>query len=135
MRTIVKKEKTDQTPKRKIAKDVSLLPHEGELVYKKTDMLSNKTRKSNIDEPVKVMSNSEEKIESSHGSREIITPVAELQDGIIQTKQNAIRQELRKNKLILGGQTFELMLTNFMAQMKENLNIKLERPVTYMYII
>ena len=113
MRTIVQKEKTDQTPKRKIAKDVSLLPHEGELVYKKTDMLSNKTRKSNIGEPVKVVSSSEEQIESSYGSREIITPGAELEDGIIKTKQNAIRQELRKNKLILGGQTFELNVNQF----------------------
>ena len=35
IRTIVQKEKTDQTPKIKFSKDVSLLPHEGELVYKK----------------------------------------------------------------------------------------------------
>ena len=34
IRTVVQKEKTNQTPKIKIAKDVSLLPHEGELVYK-----------------------------------------------------------------------------------------------------
>ena len=135
MRTIVQKEKTDQTPKRKIAKDLSLVPHRGELVYKETDMLSNKARKSNIGEPVKVVSSSEEQIESSYGSREIITPGAELEDGIIKTKQNAIRQELRKNNLILGGKHLSLMLTNFMAQMKDNLNIKLERPITYMYII
>ena len=98
-------------------------------------MLSNKTRKSNIGEPVKVMGSSEEQTESSHGSREIITPGAELEDGIIKTKQNAIQLELRKNKLILGGQTFELNVNQFIAQMKDNLNIKLERPITYMYII
>ena len=76
-------------------------------------MLSNKTRKSNIGEPVKVVSSSEEQIESSYGSREIITPGAELEDGIIKTKKNAIWQELRKNKLILGGQTFELNVNQF----------------------
>ena len=59
------------------------------------------------------MSSSEEQTESSYGSREIITPGAELEDGIIKTKQNAIRQELRKNKLICGGQTFELNVNQF----------------------
>ena len=54
------------------------------------------------------MSSSEEQIESSKGSIEIITPSAELDNGIIKTKQNAIQSELRKNKLMFGGQTFEL---------------------------
>ena len=90
IRNVAQKEKTNQTPKRKIAKDVSLLPHDGELVYKRTDMLYNKTRKSNIGEPIKVVSSSEEQTESSNGSKEIITPGAELEDDIIKTKQNAI---------------------------------------------
>lgn len=76
-------------------------------------MLSNKTRKSNIGELVNVVSSSEEQTESSHGSRENITPGAELEDGIIKTKQNDIRQELSKNKLILGGQKFELNVNQF----------------------
>ena len=59
IRTVVQKEKINQTPKIKMAKDVSLLPDDEELVYKRTDMLTNKTRKSNIGEPVKVMGNSE----------------------------------------------------------------------------
>ena len=102
----MQKEKTNQTPKIKIVKDVCLLPNDEELVYKRIDMLTNRKRKSNIGQPAKVMSNSEEQTESSNSSREIITPRAELEDGIIKTKQNAIRYELRKNKLILGGQTF-----------------------------
>ena len=76
-------------------------------------MLTNKTRKSNIGEHVKVMSSTKEQTESSNGSRELITPGAELEDGIIKTKKNAIRYELRKNKLILGGQTFELNVSHF----------------------
>ena len=66
-------------------------------------MLTGKKKKSNVGQPVKFMSNNEEKSESSHGSREIITPGAELEDGIIKPKQNVIRQELRKNTLICGG--------------------------------
>ena len=87
----MKKEKTNQTPKRKMAKDVSLLPDDEELVYKRTHMLTNKNRKSNIGQSIKVMSSSEEQTKSSNGSWEIITPGVELEDGIIKTKQNAIR--------------------------------------------
>ena len=53
-------------------------------------MLSNKTRKSNIGEPVKVVSSSEEQIESSHGRKEIITPGVELEDDIIKTKKKKL---------------------------------------------
>ena len=83
IRNVVKKEKTNQTPKIKMAKEVSLLPDDEELVYKKTDMLTNKKKKSNLVQPVKVMSSSEEQIESSKGSIEIITPGVELEDDII----------------------------------------------------
>ena len=60
IRTVVQKEKTNQTPKIKMAKGVSLLPDDEELVYKRTDMLTNKKSKSNIGEPVKFMSSNEE---------------------------------------------------------------------------
>ena len=135
IRTIVEKEKRNKTPKRKMAKDISLLANDEELVYQEEDMLTDKKKKSNLGQLVKVMSSSEEQTERSKGSREIITPGAELEDGIIKTKQNTIRSKLKKNKLICGGQTLNLMSANFVGYMKNNLNIKLERHITYMYII
>ena len=59
------------------------------------------------------MSSSEEQIEISKGSIEIITPGAELENGIVKRKQDSIRYELRKNKLVYGGQTFKLNVGQF----------------------
>ena len=45
IRTVVQKEKTNQTPKRKMDKYVSLLRDDEELVYQKNDMLIGKKKK------------------------------------------------------------------------------------------
>ena len=42
------------------------------------------------------------------GSREIITPSADLEDGIVKSTQNAIRDRLWRDKLANNGHTFEL---------------------------
>ena len=46
--------------------------------------------------------------EYSGGSREIITPGADLEDGIVKSSQNVIRDRLRRDKLVNNGHTYEL---------------------------
>ena len=48
-------------------------------------------KKSKVEDFEVVITNSQEPSETSKESREIITPGADLDDGIIKTKQNAIR--------------------------------------------
>ena len=64
------------------------------------------TKKSRVEDLEVVITNSQEPSETSKESKEIITPGADLEDGIIKTKQNAIRQNLIKKNLIDGGRTF-----------------------------
>lgn len=61
-----------------MSKDVSLLPDDEELVYTKTDMLTNKKKKSNLGQLVKVMRNSEEHTQISKGSYENIVQVQSI---------------------------------------------------------
>lgn len=53
-----------------------------------------------------LITNNQDLTETSRESREIITPGVDLDDGIIKTKQNTIRQNLTKRNLIEGGHTF-----------------------------
>ena len=46
--------------------------------------------------------------EYSGGSREIITPGGDLEDGIVKSSQNAIRDRLRRDNLVNNGHTYEL---------------------------
>ena len=66
------------------------------------------TKKSKVEDFEVVITSSQEPSETSKESREIITPGADLEDGIIKTKQNSIRQNLTKRNLIDGGRTFQL---------------------------
>ena len=70
-----------------------------------------KTKKSRVEDLEVVITSSQEPSETSKESREIITPGADLGDGIIKTKQNAIRQNLTKRNLVDGGRTFQLNVT------------------------
>jgi len=54
------------------------------------------------------MGNSEDPSENAKGSREIITPRVDLEDGIIKTKQKSIRHQLTKTNLIEVGHRFQL---------------------------
>ena len=60
-------------------------------------------KKSKVEHSQVLITNSEDPSETSKENRETITPGANLEDGIIKTKQNVIRDHLRKNKLINGG--------------------------------
>lgn len=66
------------------------------------------TKKSKVKDFVVVITSSQEPSKTSKESREIITPGADLEDDIIKTKQNAIRENLTKRNLIDGGRTFQL---------------------------
>ena len=68
------------------------------------------TKKSKVDNFEAVITSSQEPSETSKESREIITPGADLEDGIIKTKQNFIWENLTKKNLIDGGRTFQLNL-------------------------
>ena len=69
IRNVVQKEKTNKKPKRKMTKYVSLIVDDEEFVYKKKDMLIDKKNKSNVGQPVKIMSNSEEQSEMYKGKK------------------------------------------------------------------
>ena len=47
-------------------------------------------------------------IVSPKGRREIITPGVDLEDGIMKTTQNVIRNRMRMTKLVDDGHTFQL---------------------------
>jgi len=66
------------------------------------------TKKSKVEDFEVVITNSQEPSETSKESREIVIPGADLEDGIIKTKQNPIRQNLTKKNLIDGGRTCQL---------------------------
>ena len=106
--TIIEKEKRNKTPKWKILMDVSLPLDDEDIIYVEEDMLIGKKTKSKVGQSVKFMGNNEDQSESSKGSKEIIKPGVDLEDKIIKTKQNFIRDHLMKNKLINGGQTFQI---------------------------
>ena len=66
------------------------------------------TKKSKVEEFEVVITSSQEPSETSKESREIVTPGTDLEDGIMKTKQNAIRQNLTKKNLTDGGRRFQL---------------------------
>ena len=71
-------------------KNVSLLVDDDEIASIEENIITNRTKKQKITHSKKIMDNSEGPSENSKGSREIITPGADLEDGIIKTKQNVI---------------------------------------------
>lgn len=81
-------------------------------------MLTSKKKKSKVGQSIKIIGNSEDQRESSKGKKEIITPGVGLEDDIIKTKQNSIRDHLGKNKLINGRKTFQLNATQFYRENK-----------------
>ena len=105
IRTIVQKEERNKTPETKMAMNVSPLVDDDEIVYIE-GVLTSKKKKSKFGQFVKIMGNNEHRSEISKGSKEIITPSVDLEDGIIKTKQNVIQDHLTNNKLIIGGKTF-----------------------------
>lgn len=74
-----------------MATNVSLPVDDEEIVYLEEDMLTSKKNKPKIGQSVKIIGNSDDQSEDSKSRREIITPWANLENGIIKTKQNVIQ--------------------------------------------
>ena len=64
------------------------------------------TKKSKVEDLEVVITSIQEPSETSKESRETVAPGSNLEDGIIKTKQNSIRQNLTKRNLIDRGCTF-----------------------------
>jgi hypothetical protein len=70
--------------------------------------LKHKRNKSNVVDDEEVIVNCEYYNESPKGSRKIITPGADLEDGIMKTTQNSIQNRLRTMNLVDYDHTFQL---------------------------
>ena len=89
-------EKSRKRPKVTMAKNKSVTVNDENVMKKKLKVEDFEVIITNIQEPS----------ETSKESREIITPGADLEDGIIKTKQNSIRHNLKKANLIEASRTF-----------------------------
>ena len=69
--------------------------------------LNHKRNKENVvDDVQEAIVSSKYYSESPKGSREIITPDFDLEDGIMKTTQNVIRNRMRTENLVDDGHTF-----------------------------
>jgi hypothetical protein len=62
--------------------------------------LNHKRKKTNVDNVQEAIISSEYYSESPKGSREIITPDVDLENGIMKTTQNVIRNRMRTTNLV-----------------------------------
>jgi hypothetical protein len=79
-----------------------------EIIYLHETHLNNKRQKTNIDNVQEAIVSSQYYSESPKGSREIITLGVDLEDGIMKTTQNVIRNRMRTTNLVDDGHTFHL---------------------------
>jgi hypothetical protein len=103
--THCKKNKQDKH-KRTIDDDESTPMDYEEIIDLYETHLNHKRKKTNIDDVQEAIISLEYYNESPKGSREIITPGANLEDGIMKTTQNAIRNRMRTTNLVDDGHTF-----------------------------
>jgi len=87
---------------------------------------SNQKRRRSVGAETNVITESES--ENSGGSREIITPGADLEDGIVKTTQNAIRDRLRRDKLVNNGHTFELNVNQLYKPTEGKDHFRIRKP-------
>ena len=88
--------------------DESILIDYEEIIDLDETHLNHKRKKTNVDNVQEAIVNSEYYSESPKGRREIITPGADLEDGIMKTTQNAIWNRTRTTKLVDDDHTFQL---------------------------
>ena len=67
-------------------------------------------------------------IESSGGSREIITPGADIEDGIVNSTQNSIRDRLWRDKLVNNGNTFEFIVNQIYRPIEGKDKFRIRKP-------
>jgi hypothetical protein len=79
-----------------------------EIVYLDETHLNHKRKKENVvDDVQEAIIISKYYSDIPKGSKEIITPCVDLDDGIMKTTQNAIRNRLRTAELVDDGHTFQ----------------------------
>jgi hypothetical protein len=89
-----KKNKQDKC-KRVMVDDESIPIDYEEIIDLDETHLNHKRKKTNVDNVQEAIVSSEYYSESPKGSREIITPGVDLEDGIMKTTQNVIRNRMR----------------------------------------
>ena len=77
-----------------------------EIIYLDETHLNHKRKKTNVVDDEETIVSSEYYNESLKGSKEIITSGVDLEDGIMKTTQNVIRNRLRMANLVDDGHTF-----------------------------
>jgi hypothetical protein len=102
-----KKNKQDKC-KRAMDDDESIPIDYKEIIDLDETHLNHKRKKKMVDNVQEAIASSKFYSESSKGNREIITKGVDLEDGIIKTTQNAIRNRMRTKKLVDYGHTFQL---------------------------
>jgi hypothetical protein len=94
--------------KRAMAEDDSIPIDYEEIIDLDETHLNHKRKKENVVDDKEAIVRSEYYNEIPKGSREIITPSVDLEDGIMKTTQNVIRNRLRTVNLVDDGHTFQL---------------------------
>jgi hypothetical protein len=102
-----KKNKQDKHKKAMVNDESIPIDYEERIDLDQTH-LNHKKKKTNVDNVQEIIVSSEYHSESSKGSREIITPSVDLEDGIMKTTQNVIRNRMRTTNLVDDGHTFQL---------------------------
>jgi len=109
VRTPLENEKRHRKQERRMSMDVYIPVNVKEIVNLEDTLLNDKRKKSNVvGHSKRIMGVTEDHSESSKGISEIITLGVDLEDGIVNTKQNAILNKLRKNNLVDKDYTFQL---------------------------
>jgi hypothetical protein len=90
--------------------------------------LNHKRKKTNVDNVQEAIVSLEYYSESSKGSREIITPGAYLEDGIMKTTQNDILNRMRTTNLVDDGHTFQLNMKQLYKPIEGQEKYQIRKP-------
>jgi hypothetical protein len=100
-----KRNKQDKR-KRAMVDDESIPIDYEEIIDLDETHLNHKRKKTNVDDVQESIISLEYYSESPKGCKEIITPGADLEDGIMKTTQNSIQNRMRTMNLVDDGHTF-----------------------------
>ena len=105
--------------------------HDQQGVHLDTPYSRRKRRRQYVESNVITENQSEKYVDSL----EIITPGSDLNNGVVKTTQNAIRNRLRRYKLVHNGHTFDLNVKQLCRPRKVKRSIKLGNHIACMSII
>jgi hypothetical protein len=94
--------------------------------------LNHKRKKTNVDNVQEAIVSSEYyneiSNESSKGSREIITPGVDIEDGIMKSTQNSIQNRMRRTNLVDDGHTFQFNVKQLYKPTKGQEKYQIRKP-------